>query len=707
MIDTSSEETNFALRTLWGETRSSTRPLVLWIGAGASRWCEYPSWPEFATHCHSDFNLNVKNYDRSIAANYLATSNYPAVFQCCADADPSRYRKLLVKGFGPRSDSGVYKRFLNALAKINPLFILTTNVDESLEKNFAGLVTVQASDIERTTDLLHARTPFVCKLHGTASSVDSMVFSTSDYEKLKGNHQYISNLQNVISNSSILFVGYGLADQYVLDMLSRVADMKTVFGDGPHFVIAPEKPTSLPKSVRVIGYKPTPHTDHRASIQVLEEYSSDPSPLTSILSTQGNEITPAVSVQSAYLLSDVLPAGTWKTSQELIVTPEEGGGSELIIVGDGFRDGELPNLTSTAAHDLMVGLICFEKVYLPTNAIGRLHKLLGSENFWELVRQGIVIPVEWHSLPAVRFQVCDSIGDGSLTTITSYGADKGAITTEQLIRIQIKPVPGRESQAQRLFEELGRRVVRIEDAEFSQVPNLARGLLVRPSIRSLLGVSEGMPVRSVARWNMFPILRLANVVQFGVVCRALNIASLRLNFGTARLAGPAFAAAYGNSWLDDVACYVVAGRLDGKFKDADIQNHDFVGKLLKFRESQPAENVRADVLKNLATSDAADVISAINGALQTQVGSKFLQNARDKYVELMCPTTSQINTPASIWNEDRWDEHFVTRWRAKSLELLKSICRDRSIKLKNLCPCGSGEKLQDCCLRTLVDSASI
>jgi hypothetical protein len=37
---------------------------------------------------------------------------------------------------------------------------------------------------------------------------------------------------------------------------------------------------------------------------------------------------------------------------------------------------ELPLRASTAAHDLAVGLICFDKVYIPLTCVGRLVQLL-------------------------------------------------------------------------------------------------------------------------------------------------------------------------------------------------------------------------------------------------------------------------------------------------------------------------------------------
>ncbi len=46
MFDAKHTETIYAIRALRDIANEQTRPLVLWIGAGASRW--YPGWGELA-----------------------------------------------------------------------------------------------------------------------------------------------------------------------------------------------------------------------------------------------------------------------------------------------------------------------------------------------------------------------------------------------------------------------------------------------------------------------------------------------------------------------------------------------------------------------------------------------------------------------------------------------------------------------------------
>ncbi len=108
-----------SLKKLWGlASRSDRKPLVIWVGAGASSWLGYERWEEVANRFHRSFARSTVGYQRADAAKALAKGDYPAVFQLCFIADPNQYRSLLVASFSPRPVKPVYKRFLDAVQKI-------------------------------------------------------------------------------------------------------------------------------------------------------------------------------------------------------------------------------------------------------------------------------------------------------------------------------------------------------------------------------------------------------------------------------------------------------------------------------------------------------------------------------------------------------------------------------------------------------------
>jgi hypothetical protein len=234
MFDASDPLTIKAIRALRATVAERPRPLILWLGAGVSRWCGYPGWDQLAASFHSTFLRRASKYDQDLANNLLRAGDLPEFFQVCKNADTALYNSVLVQSLGAPRSTPVFDRLIQLLAGVLPLFVITTNVDESLEKRL-NCITVQRSDIERVPTLVSAATSFVCKLHGTISSVDTTVFTRDEYASLIQNKTLLRVIEQVFTTGSVVFLGYGLRDKYVLDQLSNAAQLRPLFGAGPHF----------------------------------------------------------------------------------------------------------------------------------------------------------------------------------------------------------------------------------------------------------------------------------------------------------------------------------------------------------------------------------------------------------------------------------------------------------------------------------------
>ena len=177
-------ETQAALAALLQEVGQRQKRSLLWVGAGASRWCGYPGWQDFASQLHSEWSRAGASYDRVRATAALEASDFPAVFQLCSNADEQRYSRRLVETFSPRPPQPVYQRFVRTLSAFSPLHVVTTNIDELLEKSVPGAVTIGRFDLERAVELVGASSSFVAKIHGSVSDIRSIVFRTLDYQGL-------------------------------------------------------------------------------------------------------------------------------------------------------------------------------------------------------------------------------------------------------------------------------------------------------------------------------------------------------------------------------------------------------------------------------------------------------------------------------------------------------------------------------------------
>jgi len=138
MLDGNDQQTFYSIRELYDLAQSGKKPILFWVGAGVSSWCGYPRWEELSQNIANNFKKYEKGYNdkRELLNNLLEQGEYPLFFQECRNINKSRYYEALIKSFRPlRGISPVYGRFITRILSINPLYIVTTNIDECLEKN--------------------------------------------------------------------------------------------------------------------------------------------------------------------------------------------------------------------------------------------------------------------------------------------------------------------------------------------------------------------------------------------------------------------------------------------------------------------------------------------------------------------------------------------------------------------------------------------
>lgn len=692
MIQSSDIRTVKALRELLNELPRSEKPVVVWVGAGASSWCGYKRWEDMAQYFHDTYRRYEDGYDDHKGALLLSNQDFPGLFDLCKYASLSRYAKMLTDELSIRPTTLLFKRFCSAISRLTSVHVLTTNVDEMLEKHIEASL-IARDDLARVRSCLLSKQPFICKLHGSISNITSVVFSTTEYDGLEKDKSYLSQLAGLIAMSHLIFVGYGLRDEYLVKLLQKNVEDSKAFGDGPHYAILPNEGDIFPESVKIIKYVAIPHTDHRDSIQILEQYGFNQS------SNVKTDIQPSArTFRSSHLLFHIFPPGTYTSSQRLSLTSNENGRTIEAVVGTGFTNEELPDNRSTAFHDLIVGLLCFDQTYAPINAAGRVHNLLGAELFWRLVFEDILSFIQWENEEVVIFPSTTSLSGGELSSFKLHNPDQTERSIEQIIRQQLSAVPGHEGEAARLFNLLFDKTKTIPSAIDSVVSLYTRSLLLRPEIRRLLGVSEGNPVNSLTRWNVFPVIRLATVVKIGLACSHLGIASTKLDFGAAMLAGPALATVGGREWVDDVAGYVLCGRSSANLGSLVMADPSIIEAVLRFRETAQGISIRSEIFSHLSRSEAADAFVAVNAALREAIPLRILQSARDRFIEFRTPNSSGATSIPSLWNDQRYsDQQAIFKWRTRSRQILDAHIEALKLDHYSECPCGSGDKLKFCC----------
>ena len=701
MLDGNDRETILALRLLRDCVESHTKPLVFWIGAGASTWCNYPLWEGLANKLHSDFNKYEKSYDLKQAIQFLGQKDYPSLFTLCQTTAPHQYYSILAHIFRAKDPTPVYNRFINALSGIRPLFILTTNIDECLENNLRSVNTIEKSDFERCIDLIQKSESFVCKLHGSVRSIKSTTLTEREYDDLLRDEHYLDLIRQIFVQSIVVFFGYSLGDQYVIDSLVSSSEQKPIFGDGPHFIITSTIQNNLPDNIHIIRYEALPHSDHRSAIQVIEIIKNASKSTEISVVDKSDEARRTQDLVSGYYISDIYPPGTWTTSQNLAVDSVDGRKRNLII-GQGFVSDEILDSRSTAMHDLLVGLLCFDSVYLPLTCLTRAHDIWGSALFWRIVEEGAIRFIHWKDEPAIIFPSEATPKDGDLAVLSGMASDSiiGGVVSE-IIRKQIKPYPGKEATLEEQLKILETKVMTFPESRGNDTINLVKGTLLNPSIRKRLGISDAIIPTSIPRWLVFPVLRLAHIVRVGKISQFFHIAATKLPFGGEEIAGIAFAAAAARDWTEDVARYVLSGRFDTDLGEIVMKDPEILEAIIKFRDSEAGIQLRNEILGELSVNAASDFVTSINAGLRRTISPAVLQNAHDQLAGLLIAESSHLRVTPAVWNNLARGDETTRLWRKRGSVVLKKYCRENKLGLNDLCPCGSGEKLKYCCAKAL------
>ena len=712
MLNADDPQTFYSLRALREIVTKYRRPVVLWVGAGASRWAGYPSWKDVARGLRLDFLKFVAGFDNTLASKLIQSQKFPDFFQVCKELDRARYYGYLSRTFAPSQPTDTYLRFSDLLLKLPRLQIVTTNVDEMLERTIPSPTVMQNTDLTRIVELFNEGRPFIGKLHGSCSSIESTVFASSDYELLVKNEPFITALRHIFTQCSILFLGYGVRDHYVLELISRNATEMKLFGPGPHFVVTNEAHANIP-GIRKIGYSIKVHPDHRAALNVLD-FLHESEQLTCLGDAgafQVQDKEPSAPLQehrvtkTVYFISDFKPPGTWHTSQT--VQAEHPSGDKVeITIGLGFVDDEIPQgdpfRASTALHDLVVGLTCFDFVYLPILAVAPALTSLGEDIFREIVKSDSLRFLHPLHQPAVVFGEGMPEPFGSVVSVTPRNKEGIAPQTPlELIRRSLTPVSGKEAEGEALISDLEERCIVVGDFEW-ELPTEVRGSLLMPRVATLLGIGDAILPSQVPRWLTFPYLRMAHLVHTGMMCASLGIQAAKVPFGGATLINGAFGVRITDELAEQCASYVLAGNYNTDLGAMVHQDLRVFRSILRFRDSQEGELLRREVASVLSSSSGAEFAASVDAGIRRAVSSPLLQKARDKFSFLLTNSTRAIPTPAvwgNVWHSDR----AVSFWRAKSRTTLVQLSRSRGIGKDDPCICGSGEKLRLCCMQPLRD----
>lgn len=184
--------------------------LILFIGAGFSQPLGFPSWDGLISLILKELALEDDKYKK------LDEVLCSGIFSALEILDKIKDKKRKVYEVLDREiDIKLDNLDLDLHRKLGEISskIITTNYDKLLD-NITSLKKVVSDNTFHIADLQN-KDNFLLKLHGCIENPEKCVLFQEDYEKLYGDTAAIDKLKNLISDHTILFIGFSMSDEYV------------------------------------------------------------------------------------------------------------------------------------------------------------------------------------------------------------------------------------------------------------------------------------------------------------------------------------------------------------------------------------------------------------------------------------------------------------------------------------------------------------
>lgn len=210
------------------------KKLVLFVGAGFSKLCGLPLWNDLANRlidkCISDEDIKLNYADRNLItkdkdSKMLITIAY---YLHQENGKIDSFNKFMYDSLSNYDNDEETKNRRNSLVQFiaqSGATVLTTNSDDILHECFIDqFIHYTTKDIEKfrmdsQRHLIH--------LHGYKAEMDSIVFTVKQYLERYANEGFKRTVKSIFnSDSTILFIGYGLNEMQLLDFLVDQSDMQ-------------------------------------------------------------------------------------------------------------------------------------------------------------------------------------------------------------------------------------------------------------------------------------------------------------------------------------------------------------------------------------------------------------------------------------------------------------------------------------------------
>ncbi|RTE08639.1 SIR2 family protein [Paenibacillus whitsoniae] len=215
--------------------------LVFFIGSGFSRSLGFPNWREMIIEF-----INELSVDEPELEEYKIVLKHISEIEVLEKLYPYRARlyKIMDKIFQLKEH---HKEKIQLHKKIGEIAtkIITTNYDKLFELALPDYKKIDNNNIFGIGNLEDIE-KYIFKIHGCIDNPQTCVLFKSDYEELYvPENPAINRLNSIITDYTIVFIGFSLTDEHVRDQFERINKMFDGLARN-HFIITTEE-TNLTK----------------------------------------------------------------------------------------------------------------------------------------------------------------------------------------------------------------------------------------------------------------------------------------------------------------------------------------------------------------------------------------------------------------------------------------------------------------------------
>lgn len=214
--------------------KSEKGKLIVFVGSGVSRNVQgMPSWEDLIkamanaigySKCGSCNKRKKDCEERCLLKDSFSSDEYLKIPQYLYNRNKNLYEKIFREQF---KEVSVSAPLSEAIFKLNPAHIITTNYDHLLEstkceggQNYE--VIIEDKDLLKTQ-----KSKYIIKMHGDLDDLNSIVLKEEDYLNFSQNKVLIEHfVKALLTDHTVLFLGYSLSDYNIKQIVGWLNFMR-------------------------------------------------------------------------------------------------------------------------------------------------------------------------------------------------------------------------------------------------------------------------------------------------------------------------------------------------------------------------------------------------------------------------------------------------------------------------------------------------